>query len=352
LRVLGWDIGGANVKVAFLETERGLIKNLETDIQYFPIWIKGKEELPFILEKMTMKFGKAKLDAIGVTMTAEVSDIFFSKEEGVNFILDCVEKVFSGIPAYVLGVDGELISIEEAREQPYKVASANWAATGWIVSHFIQNGIIIDVGSTTTSIIPIIDGKIAAEGKNDVEKLANGELVYTGALRTNIATIVHSVPLRGKTVRLSSEKFALSGDIHLVLGNIRQEQYTTETADGRGKSKKEALARIARTVCGDLFLLSESELMEIAKFVYQKQIEQIVDGLRQVYERVSGRVEKLSAIVTGLGKDFLARKASERFPFYQIIDLDNLVKGASLTSPAVAVAFMVIEKLEGIFPCL
>ena len=44
-------------------------------------------------------------------------------------------------------------------------------------------------------------------GKTDLAKLMNGELVYTGSLRTNIAAIVHSIPIRDGAVRVSSELF-------------------------------------------------------------------------------------------------------------------------------------------------
>ena len=103
---------------------------------------------------------------------------------------------------------------------------------------------VVDVGSTSASIIPIVNGQVAAKGKTDLDKLICGELVYTGSLRTNVAAIVHSVPVKGGIAGVASELFALSGDVHLVLGNITEKQYTCETADGRGKSLPEALARL------------------------------------------------------------------------------------------------------------
>ena len=86
-----------------------------------------------------------------------------------------------------------------------------------------------------------------ARGKTDLEKLMCGELVYTGSLRTNVAAIVHSIPIRNGVAGVASELFALSGDVHLVLGNISEEDYTSETADGRGKTVPEALARLSQS---------------------------------------------------------------------------------------------------------
>ena len=160
-------------------------------------------------------------------MTAELSDAYQTKREGVNHILDCVKTVFPEVPIYVLNTDAELESLDVAKQQPLGVAAANWAATGWLVAQQLKNCVVVDVGSTSTSIIPIINGKVAALGKTDLDKLICGELVYTGSLRTNIAAIVQSIPIRNGVAGVSSELFALSGDVHLVLGNITEKDYTS-----------------------------------------------------------------------------------------------------------------------------
>lgn len=350
VNVMGLDIGGVNTKVAFLSTKKGTVKKLETAMEYFPIWKRGKQRLPQVLEKLRkLLASSATLDGVGVTMTAELSDVYWSKNEGVNHILGCVTQVFVDVPAFVLNADAKLISVRDARKEPLRVAAANWAATGWMVSQMIENCLIVDVGSTTTSIIPIIKWKITAKGKTDLEKLLNGELVYTGALRTNVAAIVNYVPIREGKARVSSELFAQSGDVHLLLNHIKEEDYTVETADGRRKTKKEAMARLARVVCADIDMLNEQEIIDMARFIYERQVEQIVEGLRQVYERVEQRFQgDVQVVVTGLGRNFLARKAAEEAGLNKVIDLGE-VSGvnAAFMSPSVGVALMLTSRLEG-----
>ena len=186
-----------------------------------------------------------KLDALGVTMTAELSDAYVTKREGVHQILASVKQAFPNQPIFVLDTQSKMISIKAAEETPLWVAAANWVATGWLVSQKICDCVIVDVGSTSTSIIPILHGQVAAKGKTDLDKLLCGELVYTGSLRTNVATIVDHIPVKGGVAGVSSELFALSADVHLVLGNITAEQYICETADGRGKTIPEALGRLS-----------------------------------------------------------------------------------------------------------
>jgi probable H4MPT-linked C1 transfer pathway protein len=351
LNILGVDIGGANTKASFLKTQNGTSKELRTAMEYFPVWKMDKEQLPKVLGKLRKRLvGPTPLDGVGLTMTAELSDAYLTKREGVNHILICSTYVFNDVPIFVLSIEAELLSVGEARKNPLNVASANWAATGWMTSQTIKNCLVVDVGSTTTSIIPVIKGKNAAKGKTDTEKLRNGELIYSGSLRTNVATIADSIPLRSGNVRLSSELFSQSGDVHLLLGNIEEEEYTVEVCDRRGKTKREAMARLARVVCADIEMLTEQEILDMAQFVYEKQLEQIAGGLKQVYERIKPQLgqKKLPVVVTGFGRDFLARKAAEKAGFTEIVDLGEVLGAeAAVVSPSVGVALMVASNLEG-----
>jgi hypothetical protein len=313
------------------------------------VW-KDPKKLAEVLSTLREEVsGKAKLDGVGLTMTAELSDAYQTKREGVDHILACAAQVFADLPVFVLDVDASLVSMDDARSEPLRVAAANWAATGWLVAQLIKTCVIVDVGSTSTSIIPVIDGLVSAAGKTDLEKLTVGELVYTGSLRTNVAAIVKSVPLRDSVARVSSELFVQSGDVHLFLGNITEAEYTTETADGRGKTKREAMARLARVVCADIEMLTEEEIVQIAKYIYNKQVDQVIEGLSQVYSRArSLTTAKIPVVVTGLGKDFLAKTAAQRLRVERIIDLSKLMPNdVVMASPAAGVALMTATKLEG-----
>lgn len=349
VNILGLDIGGANTKASFIQTQDATIKELNTLLEYFPVWKSGKEQLPRVLENLKKRLSNSiVLDGVGVTITAELSDAYVTKKEGINHVLDCVVDVFGDVPIFVLDVEANLSGVEEARKEPLKVASANWVATGWMISQVKRNCIVVDVGSTTTSIIPVVNGKIAAKGRTDLGKLQNGELVYSGSLRTNIATIVDAIPVRGNMTRVSSELFSQSGDVHLLLGNISEGAYNVETCDGRGKTRMEAAARLARVVCADTDMLSEQDIVEMAKFVYDKQIEQIAGGLKQVGERIKHKLPEKTVVVTGLGRKFLARKAAEKAGFADIVDMKELLgDDAAVVSSSVGVALMVASSLEG-----
>jgi (4-(4-[2-(gamma-L-glutamylamino)ethyl]phenoxymethyl)furan-2-yl)methanamine synthase len=344
--VIGYDVGGANTKAAYIRVRDGKCFNARVAIEYFPVW-KHPEELANVLLKLKHQLCECKLDSIGVTMTAELSDAYQTKREGVNHILGCFMQAFADVPINVLNTEGKLEPIEVAPHEPLGVAAANWAATGWLVAHQLKNCVVVDVGSTSTSIIPIVEGQVVARGKTDLDKLLCGELVYTGSLRTNVATIVQSIPIRDGVAGVSSELFALSADVHLILGNIAVEDYTCETADGRGKTLAEAGARLARVVCADTEMLTQQEIINMAKFICDRQIRQIIEGLTKVYSYTKSLVSiEVPLVVTGLGKNFLAAKAAKKMGVDAIVDLGTLLpKEAVLATPAFGVAQMTAGKL-------
>lgn len=345
--LLGLDIGGANTKAVYLRTHEGKLKEARFAVEYFPVW-KEPSKLPNVLSTLPRKLGAPSFDAVGLTMTAELSDAYQTKREGIQQILASAEKAFPYSKIYVLTVEAELESPAKAKKEPFGVAAANWAATGWLVAQKLADCVVVDVGSTSASIIPIAAEKVAAKGKTDLDKLICGELVYTGSLRTNVAAIVQHVPIRGGVAVVSSELFALSADVHLLLGHITEEQYTCETADGRGKTVPEALARLARVICADTEMLTRQEIVGIAQYVYGRQVEQVAEGLAKVYASVKEQADnEVPVVVTGLGRNFIARKAAEKIGAKSIVDLATLMqRDAALATPAFAVALMAAGEVE------
>jgi uncharacterized hydantoinase/oxoprolinase family protein len=109
------------------------------------------------------------------------------------------------------------------------------------------------------------------------------------------------------------------------------------------------LSRLARVVCADCEMLTQNEIISIAKYVYDEQITQVSESLSKVYSYAKSLTSNLLPIVvTGLGKDFIARKASEKIDADEIIDLGTLIQNcAVMATPAFGVALMAAQKLKG-----
>ncbi|WP_296892745.1 hydantoinase/oxoprolinase family protein [uncultured Methanobrevibacter sp.] len=334
MKVAGFDIGGANTDLAVIDFEGEEIKNIEVDFAYLPMWSNNGDLSRVLLELIEKICPVSEIDAVGISMTAELVDAYDTKKDGVLDVVGKCEETFECPIAYV-GIEG-MMSKAEIENTPLKAAAANWIATAQIATLISDNCIFIDTGSTTTDIIPIKDGKECAIGKSDFDRSATGELVYTGTLRTNLASFLDKVKLNGKEYRVASELFAQTADVYRVLDLISEDDYVCDTFDGESKSKLDCAKRIARVVCADLEMLSMEDITEMCKFIHQKQIEQIADGLKQVCEE-----QNLDLIVTtGLGKDILDKKAAELLGLKVKSMGDILSDEECVVAPAVGTAVM------------
>lgn len=298
---IGWDIGGVSTKAARLVYQQRKVTTLQTADRYFEIW-KGKERLPSVLRTLSKALGPA--DAMAVTMTAELSDVFPTKTHGVRHIVRCVREAFPDLPIYGLDVNGGFVDLCRPLTNPLSLAATNWLATATLLARSRPNCLLVDIGSTTTDIIPILEGRIAPQGRSDTDRLLSGELIYTGVLRTPISAITAVLPLRYVRCPVASEYFAISGDVYRILGRLAPRDYSCSTPDGRGKSQGAARRRLARMVCADAGDVSEREMIRMARFVHETQRAQIVEAMRRVVRRHRRRM--LPVIATGLGT-FLAR---------------------------------------------
>ena len=340
MKIAGFDIGGANTDLAVIDFEDGEMKNIEVDFAYLPMWSNNDDLSRVLVELIENICPVSQIDAVGISMTAELVDAYDTKKEGVLDVVNKCEETFDCPVAYV-GVDG-MMSAEEIRKTPLKAAAANWIATAQIATLISDNCIFIDTGSTTTDIIPIKDGSECAVGKSDFDRSATGELVYTGTLRTNLASFLDDVELNGRKYRVASELFAQTADVYMVLDLITEKDYICDTFDGEGKSKIDCARRIARVVCADLEMLGMEDVVEMSKYIHQKQVEQIADGLRQVVE-----TQGLDLIVTtGLGKDILDKKAAELLGLKVKSMGDILTDDECTVAPAIGTAVMMEKYLN------
>lgn len=262
MRALGVDIGGANLKLAAGDHSK---------IIYFPVWSKYSE-LENKLGEINEQVNPHK---VGVVVTAELADCFNNRSEGIKFISTAVRNAFS-CKAFFLSVNGDLQLVENIGDFEQFFAN-NWTASvKFLLSEGWEDFILADMGSTTTDLIPVTDR--VPEGRSDYERLKRGELFYCGALRT---PVFHILPQFD--VPLVPEYFAISGDAFIVTGDLTSDDYTCETPDGRGKSRKECMVRLARTVCLDIDGNDE-------------YVEELAQAIKEgILERTSGLMKRLAS---------------------------------------------------------
>src|SRR5918992_1225976 len=157
--VVGLDVGGANTKAVWRngDERRALSRPFE-------VW-RDREALAAVLREVV-----AGVEAVALTTTAELSDAFRTKREGVRFVLDAAEAALGlgaglvldaaeaaldGPPLLVFTTAGELVPVDDARARAAEVAAANWMASALAVAALCPDALMVDVGSTTTDVVPI-----------------------------------------------------------------------------------------------------------------------------------------------------------------------------------------------------
>ena len=103
-----------------------------------------------------------------------------------------------------------------------EVASANWLATARWIAGRVPDALLIDIGSTTTDIIPIIGGRVAALPHTESAALESGRVYYLH---------IDTRPTRGRTTPPSYEaRFCLARQHD---GNVIVHQIGSGEREGR-----------------------------------------------------------------------------------------------------------------------
>ena len=183
-------------------------------------------------------------------MTGELSDVFPSRAAGVAYLVGLMRKATGENTLFYSLRDG-LIGADAVRDHWQDVASANWHASATLTASLAGDGLLIDIGTTTTDLVPLRDGKSATIGLNDGERLTEGELIYGGVVRTPVMAMAQTAPFKGRMQGIAAERFATMADVYRLTGELPEDADPYPAADQRGKSLDESAARLARMLGRD-----------------------------------------------------------------------------------------------------
>jgi probable H4MPT-linked C1 transfer pathway protein len=342
--VAGWDIGGAHLKFARVENGRVvLVRQVPC-----PLWL-GVEHLHDALSDAMPELKGATVHA--ATMTGELAEVFPHRAEGVARIVETLAHALPEGQLNIYGGRAGILTPEEAPARWLDVASANWHASAALAAALCPEALFVDVGSTTTDIVPITDRAVAADGYTDSERLQTGELVYTGVMRTSLMALAAEVPFAGVKQRVTAENFSTTADIYRLTGELAAEDDQYPASDGRGKSPEECRARLARMLgrdAADTGLYTSSSLAwnQLARYFRERQLGLLYDAAAQA---LSGAPLGENAPIIGAGAGhFLARALAIRLarpymPFQSLFPhVESARHAAGVAAPAVAVALLCV----------
>ncbi len=327
---MGIDVGGANTKVA---TSDG---SLVTSI-HAPLW-RNKAILYDVLYEIEKEIDKTEIASAGAVMTGEICGCFETKGEGVSYIKKAICRVFGDVKF----LDNQCLfkNSSDLDKDPVSFASTNWLASSKFIADEYKDVIFVDLGSTTTDVIPIKHGKIKAK-KSDFERLKSGELIYSGVLRTSVSCLLDRIYMKGEECKTSSEHFATTADVYLIIGRIKKEdigckslnRYCYPFTGDEERNRISAMRRLARVLCSDLEEIGEDDVAHIAEQVEEAQVNELIISL----ERISEKYGLKNVVSVGIG-DFIAEESSEALNL-DFLSLSSVYgKGLSAVFPAYAVA--------------
>jgi len=336
--VLAFDVGGANIKAA---DGLGWVHSEACEL-----W-RRRQDLPAVLARIV---SQRQPDRIVATMTGEIADCYASRPEGVADIVAALTGAAAatapGCSVGIYLVDGTIVTPEEAVRRPLDAAASNWHAVARLAAAWAgsERSLLIDVGSTTTDIVPLRAGVVAATARDDVTRLTAGELIYTGVERTPVASIVRSLPWRGRLHPVASELFAQSRDVWLLLGGLPEDPATDQTADGGPATRVAARRRLARMLLADPDDVTEAEACAMAAWCADRQARWIAGALARVATACGWRPE--TVVLSGHG-ELLARRGLARAGWdVGLVSLPaTLGRDVSRAAPAHALALIARGRL-------
>jgi probable H4MPT-linked C1 transfer pathway protein len=240
--VIGWDIGGAHVKACLLQGGQVL------DVAQWacPLWL-GMDRLDAVLQGAHQRWMDLSQVRHAVTMTGEMVDLFADREQGVLAIAGALARSLSGTLGFFAG-DAGWCSGAEWPDRWEAVASANWLATARHAALRIGTGLLVDIGSTTTDLVAFREGRVPTTSRTDAQRLATGELVYHGVVRTPLCALAQRIDWRGHSHNVMNEFFATSADVYRLTGELDPAHDLYPSADNAAKDADATRQRLARMI--------------------------------------------------------------------------------------------------------
>lgn len=339
--IVGWDIGGAHIKVALLESN-GIFSKV---LQYpCPLW-KGIIFLEQVVAQVLTELSIQDCKHV-ITMTGELVDFFDSRDQGVEQIISSMHGILSGQELLIYaGLDGFLKADQIHKQHYASIASANWLASASFVASQSKQGLFVDIGSTTTDILLLANNRVDAIGLTDFERMRSGELIYTGIIRTAVMAVAQTANFQGQTMHLMAEYFATMADVYRLTGELNEMHDQMDSADGEAKTLLASAKRLSRMTG---FEYSEKDIALWKQFAQTLKMQQ-KNKIQQACERQLSRnliPESGIFIGAGVGRFLVAQIAANLG--YSYLDFSDLfsVKSKDSTmnvadcAPSASVAYL------------
>ena len=314
----GWDIGGAHLKLAVVDSAGTVI---QVEQHATPLWL-GLESLENTLKEIKSRLSFKPLTH-AITTTGELADYFQNRSKGVDSLIEKFCKVFDSKDVCIYAGTAGFVSVDEAKKKQALIASANWHASARFVASKKENGILLDIGSSTTDIIPFSSGKLCNAGYNDQERMQHDELLYTGIVRTPMMAVVRKVPFKEIWQTIAAEHFATMADIYRITEDLDEKQDLMDAADAGDKNIQGSARRLARMLGADIGEASSLNAYRLlARYIADEQESMIAESLQRVISNCL-QLAKITLVGAGGGR-FIVKNLAKRYKL-DYLDVQQLL---------------------------
>jgi (4-(4-[2-(gamma-L-glutamylamino)ethyl]phenoxymethyl)furan-2-yl)methanamine synthase len=290
--LIGWDVGGAHIKACLLR--RGEV----FDVAQWacPLWL-GMDRLAPVLQAARERWPGLGAAQHAVTMTGEMVDLFANREQGVRQIAaelarSLVAPSLAQEPAaaaraeagsvHFFAGDAGWCHAQDVAVHWQAIASANWLATARHAALRFGEGLLVDIGSTTTDLIAFKGARVLSPTRTDAQRLASGELVYQGVVRTPLCALAQRIDWRGTPHNVMNEFFASAADVYRLTGELNPAHDLVPSADNAAKDLPATRQRLARMIGLDQREATPEEWLAFARAWRAAQVAELGGQLRRV----------------------------------------------------------------------
>jgi uncharacterized hydantoinase/oxoprolinase family protein len=321
--VLGLDIGGNHSKFTVLHKKGDIILCDAGCVAMGP----GAPTLFDVLQNLCRDAGDTDFDAIGV-VTSYPAGLSLTYEEGLSFTIEQLLRVFREELIYIADFSGRLYPVSDHEvDDPFVFSATNFFGSGKIGTRLMEQGIVIDTGSTSTDILTINQGEISLMGpdKEVLKRHLVGEMNWLGILATPLSLVSRYVPFKGRMVPISQGDYYIVDAFNML--NPEKIKHISRIYGRKAPEPSQSYYNITKSISLDPSYVSHNEALTIARFLFTRAVDKLRDALFLVLSYHDLSIEETTFLVMGVGKDIFLTPALCSFGARKelILDIETVV---------------------------
>ncbi|GIW21445.1 MAG: hypothetical protein KatS3mg068_0452 [Candidatus Sericytochromatia bacterium] len=323
INTLGIDLSIGKVKLCLLSLDKenkfitGAWTSLPVEFEYIDEknyeFSKG---LSIAIEAF-LKHHNLNVESIKSTIfcTGGAYYMFKSFIDGLIYTASVLKMIFNRQKVYFIRCDGKLFKLREIFDISEKEASAfnstNFLGTSILATKIFDEGLAIDMGTISTSIIPIINREIDPNAKLNPSgytkhRYITGKHIWYGSMHTPLNYITTSVKTNKGFYNLILRSCS-TNTLCNILGILPSSVANVHVSNKNSKIQDDdnlSYIQMAETLGLDIYSISKEELYEVAKNIYYIMIYKLSEIIRNIVNNTNfSSFENLKVLSCGLGQN-------------------------------------------------